>query len=131
MELVINHIGMLVKDIDVSLREFENLGYEVSSKLFRDDIRGIDIIFINKNTYCVELVSPFVSDSSVGKLLTKLGETPYHFCYECKGLVKTIEELTSQGYILIDEPQPAVAFDNRFVAFMYKNGVGLVELVDI
>ena len=131
MELVINHVGMLVKDIEISVKEFEYLGYEEISQVFRDEYRGIDIIFLKKNGYCVELVSPFIDDSAVGKLLTRLGETPYHFCYECEELGNTIEELTRQGYILIDEPQPAIAFENKLVAFMYKNGLGLIELVDI
>ncbi|MBQ9479154.1 MAG: VOC family protein [Selenomonadaceae bacterium] len=62
--------------------------------------------------------------------LKKIGSTPYHICYECSDLDESISDLRSDNFMLIREPQSAVAIDNRRVAFMYSNAIGLIELLE-
>ena len=41
-----------------------------------------------------------------------------------------MEELIKQGYRVIVEPQPAIAFEGRKVVFLMNRSIGIVELVE-
>ena len=63
--LTIHHIGYLVKKIVPAIRSFEALGFQVAREVTRDDIREVDICFLEKDGYRVELVSPYSATSVV------------------------------------------------------------------
>lgn len=77
-----------------------------------------------------ELVTPDDDCNLFSKSSKKLGARPYHICYECENFFDKIEELQTQGFLLIQPPQIAPAIDNRNVAFLYSNSIGLIELVE-
>lgn len=56
--LKIHHIGYLVKKIEKAKKSFEALGYLVEQDTVYDDIRKVNICFLVKDGYRVELVSP-------------------------------------------------------------------------
>ena len=58
------------------------------------------------------------------------GTTPYHICYMVENMEAAVATLRSQRYVLVRKPEPAVAFDNRRVAFLYNKQVGLIEIVE-
>ena len=76
--LTIHHIGYLVKKIVPAIRNFEALGFQVVREVTRDDIREVDICFLEKDGYRVELVSPYSATSVVAGLLKKYKNCPYH-----------------------------------------------------
>lgn len=125
----IHHIGYLVKNINKSIKEFENLGY-IGNIITRDEIRGIDICFMKNNNYVVELISPFCETSTVSGLMKKYKNSPYHICYISDNLEKDIQQLSSNGYTQIDNPTIAPAIDNRKVVFLMNINIGLIELVE-
>lgn len=126
----IHHVGYAVKCIEASRKVFAGLGYTEESKVYSDPLRQADILFLTKDGYRIELVAPTAESCDVTNLLSKTGDTPYHFCYEVSDLPQQIEELSSQKFVIADPPTPAVAFGGRRVAFLYKVGIGLVELVE-
>ncbi len=127
----IHHIGYLVKNIDVALREFLDLGYQLEQEIVDDNLRKIRIAFVIKNNYRVELVSPMVKSSAVGDLLKKIGNSPYHICYEVVDLDDKIKELEAVGYMLTIKPQNAPAIKGRRVAFLYNMNIGIIELLEV
>ncbi|MDE5717176.1 MAG: VOC family protein [Lachnospiraceae bacterium] len=126
--LKIHHIGYLVKKIEKAKQTFETLGYQVEQDTVRDDIRNVDICFLIKDGYRVELVSPFSEDSVVTGLLKKYKNAPYHICYEADDPDTAFRELTENGFAAIDTPTPAPALGGCNVVFLTSPVIGMIEL---
>lgn len=129
--LTIHHIGYLVKKIVPAIRSFEALGFQVVREVIRDDIREVDICFLEKDGYRVELVSPYSATSVVAGLLKKNKNCPYHICYETSHFEEALEELTSHGYVMMGSPTPAPAIDQHPVVFLMNASLGMIELLDL
>lgn len=129
--LTIHHIGYLVKKIVPAIWSFEALGFQVAREVTRDDIREVDICFLEKDGYRVELVSPYSATSVVAGLLKKYKNCPYHICYETSHFEEALEELTSHGYVMMGSPTPAPAIDQHPVVFLMNASLGMIELLDL
>ena len=127
----INHIGYAVKRIDRAITAFQKLGYEFEPAIDDKD-RNVKLAFGSKDGYRIELVAPLDKklESPVDQYLSNAVGTPYHICYESDNLDAEIEELKAQGYKVVIEPRPAVAFGGRKVVFMMNIGFGLMEIVE-
>ena len=126
----VHHIGYAVKDISKSFEMFLNLGYKVEKPIIEDKKRKVKIAFVKNNGYLIELISPLHNDSPIKNYLDKIGNTPYHICYETDEIDITIAGLRKQRYFVIEKPSEAVALDNQRVAFLYHPNYGLVELLE-
>jgi methylmalonyl-CoA/ethylmalonyl-CoA epimerase len=127
--LKIHHIGYLVKKIEKAKQSFLSLGYEVEQDTVYDDIRKVDICFLIKDGYRVELVSPRSEDSVVAGLMKKYKNCPYHICYETADFNADFDALSANGFIAIDEPTPAPALQGRDVVFLNSASIGMIELI--
>ena len=127
--LKIHHIGYLVKKIEKAKKTFETLGYLVEQDTVYDDIRKVDICFLVKNGYRVELVSPVSEDSVVAGLLKKYKNAPYHICYEADDPEAAYVQLTANGFAAIDTPTPAPALGGCKVVFLTSPVIGMIELI--
>ena len=127
----IDHIGYAVKRIDRAITAFQKLGYEFEP-VIDDTDRNVKLAFGSKDSYRIELVAPLDKklESPVDQYLSNVVGTPYHICYESESLDVEIEELKAQGYKVVIEPRPAVAFGGRKVVFMMNIGFGLMEIVE-
>ncbi len=127
--LTVHHIGYLVKKIDKAKEAFTALGYQIEQDTLRDEIRKVDICFLLKDGYRVELVSPYAADSVVSGLIKRYKNSPYHICYETADFEAAFADLTAHGFIAIDAPTPAPAFQNRDVVFLSSAALGMIELI--
>ncbi len=127
----IHHVGYYVKDIDEARKEFLSLGYVKESGCIFDEERKITVQFLKNATYRLELVAPAEGCTLFPKSMKKMGATPYHICYECADMEKTVKECQEKGFMLVRSPSPAVAIANRRVAFLYSDAIGMIELVEI
>ena len=127
--LNIHHIGYLVKKMESAILAFANLGYQMKQDTVYDDIRKVNICFLEKDGYCIELVSPVSEDSVVAGLLKKYKNCPYHICYETADFKSDFEELRSQGFMPIDTLTPAPALSGKEVVFMTHAALGMIELI--
>ena len=127
----IDHIGYAVKRIDRALSSFEKIGY-VFEPMIDDTDRNAKLAFGEKDGYRIELVTPLDKklESPVDQYLSNTVGTPYHICYKSENLDREIEELQSQGYKVVIEPRPAVAFGGKRVVFIMNIGFGLLEIVE-
>ncbi|MCR5595868.1 MAG: VOC family protein [Lachnospiraceae bacterium] len=128
--LHIHHIGYLVKNIDKAEAEFVALGYTIINEKCRDDYRKVDIVFLEKEGYCVELISPYAEDSVVSGLMKRFKNSPYHICYETDDYDKCFELLRAQGYVPFDENTPAPAISGRRVQFFTHPKLGMIEILN-
>ena len=127
--LKVHHIGYLVKRIEKAKQTFETLGYRTEQDIVRDNIRKVDICFLVKDGYRIELVSPVSEDSVVYGLLKKYKNCPYHICYETADYASDYEALRSEGFLPIDTPTSAPALSGKDVVFMNHAALGMIELI--
>ena len=129
LTLKVHHIGYLVKKIDAAILSFQNLGYRIIQNTVYDGIRKVNICFLEKDGYRIELVSPVSEDSVVYGLLKKYKNCPYHICYETEDFEENYQALLSNGFISIDVPTPAPALQNKEVVFLTNASMGIIELI--
>lgn len=127
----IDHIGYAVKRIDRALKAFEKLGFAFEP-VVDDTARNVKIAFGEKDGYRIELIAPLdkKKDSPVDQYLSNTFGTPYHICYESADFDNEIESLKAEGFRVVIEPEPAVAFGGKRVIFMMNIGFGLMEIVE-
>ena len=80
----VHHIGYYVKQMEAARAAFQKLGYEELEGVVQDDDRSIRICFLKNGTEVVELVEPEERSPFDNKNLRKMGNTPYHICYEAE-----------------------------------------------
>lgn len=127
--LSVHHIGYLVKKIEKAKQTFLALGYLIEQDTVYDDIRKVNICFLTRDGYRVELVSPATEDSVVSGLIKRYKNSPYHICYETDDFEADIARLTDDGFIAIDTPTPAPALGGRDVVFLSNAAIGMLELL--
>lgn len=125
----IHHVGYLVKNIEKSINLFEVMGYTVEQKTVYDDFRGIDICFMVNGSYRIELVSPKIQNSIVTKLIKKIGNSPYHICYEVENMEKAMKFLRENRFVVWQAPHEALAVNGNNVVFMINSCIGIIELI--
>ena len=128
--MTVHHIGYLVKKLERARLAFEALGYCVEQETVRDEFRKVDIVFLVKDGYRIELVSPYDPASVVAGLLARTGNAPYHVCYEVADLDAEIERLRDAHYVVSSEPAPAPACGGARVAVLVHPYLGMVELLE-
>lgn len=135
--MIIDHIGYLSKDIGKSIQAFESLGYKQETEVITDNkaaegfsARNVYICFLRNGYIRIELVSPIDENSDIYFTLKRQGEGPYHICYRVDDLEKAIQDLKRNAWMLLKRPAKATALDDARVAFLFKNGVGMIELVE-
>ncbi len=129
-DIKLHHIGYAVNDIGKSAAEFEVLGFKKESEVVEDKIRKVNILLIKKDNVLIELVSPLTKDSPVYTILSKIGSTSYHLCFSTGDIIKSVERLKKNKYLVLEKPNPALAFNGNLVSFLYHPQVGLIELVE-
>jgi methylmalonyl-CoA/ethylmalonyl-CoA epimerase len=128
----INHIAVVVEDIENSLKFWQDLlGIEPShvSDVPKEAAR---IAFLPVGESEIELVQPTTNDSGLSRFLEKRGPGMHHLCLEVDDLHELLMKLRTNGVQLIDE-EPNVSKDGRLYAFIHPkstHGV-LVELYQL
>lgn len=128
----IDHIGYAVKRIDRAMEAFEKVGFTFAPTL--DDVaRNVKIAFGEKDGYRIELVCSLDKSkpSPVDSYLSNAPGTPYHICYQSEDLDTEVERMTKQGFKIVIEPRPAIAFGGRRVVFLMNLAFGLLEIVEV
>ena len=128
----INHIAILVEDLDNSLEFWHNtLGIE-PSRVTEAPEEAARIAFLPVGDSEVELVQPTTADSGLSRFLDKRGPGMHHLCFEVDDLPGLLMKLKTNGVQLINE-EPKVGDDGRLYAFIHPkstNGV-LLELYQL
>ena len=71
----VHHVGCVVKDVAEAIASFVLLGYRKCSEITRDEVRRVDICFMQHDGFCVELVSPWDEFSVCWNVLKNGDET--------------------------------------------------------
>lgn len=116
-----DHVGIVVKAIkEVTPHEVE---------IFLDPIQRVRVAFVKLSGAPVELIEPTSDNSPVSETLRK-GHKLAHLCFSVPKLESAISSARGNGFSLIAQPVPAVAFAGQPIAWLFHREFGLVELVE-
>jgi len=130
-QLRYHHVGIACRDIEKTRAFYLAMGY-TAQPIIDDPLQDIRICFLEHPSQpMLELLAPIDEKSPVNRILKAVGVSPYHICYSVDDLEATMKSLRREHrFVTVSKPLPACAIDNRRVAFMFHNDVGLIELVE-
>jgi len=128
----IDHLGIVVEDIDHNRSLFEQLGLEIGTVELVPEF-SVEIAFIEVGESLVELVEPVDPDSNLATALEATAQTAmlHHIAFRVDDIEAQLAELRSAGVPFVDEA-PRQGAGEASVAFLERraaNGVR-VELVE-
>ncbi|PQJ77040.1 methylmalonyl-CoA epimerase [Polaribacter glomeratus] len=125
----IEHIGIAVKDLEVSNKLFASLFGEKHYKEEEVVSEGVKTSFFKSGPNKIELLQATNPESPIAKFLEKKGEGIHHIAFAVDDIKSEIKRLQSEGFIVLNEI-PKKGADNKLVVFLHPkttNGV-LIEL---
>ena len=125
----IEHIGIAVKDLEVSNTLFEKLFGATAYKSEVVESEGVTTSFFLNGPNKIELLAATNPDSPIAKFIEKKGEGIHHIAFDVEDIVSEIARLQKEGFVVLNEI-PKNGADNKLVAFLHPkstNGV-LIEL---
>lgn len=125
----IEHIGIAVKNLEVSNLIFEKLLGAPAYKFEDVESEGVSTSFFAAGPNKIELLAATNSDSPIAKFIEKKGEGIHHIAFDVEDIVSEIARLKKEGFMVLNET-PKKGADNKLVAFLHPkstNGV-LIEL---
>lgn len=126
--LGIDHIGYAVNDIGAAKNSFSALGYSFHGNMV-DDFRNVIVCVGENGGVRVELLAPLPEKKSpIDGYLKKIGNTPYHLCYQVDNMDVCVAELQNAGFTMLGTPAPSVPLGGD-VCFLYSMEIGMIELI--
>jgi methylmalonyl-CoA/ethylmalonyl-CoA epimerase len=125
----IEHIGIAVKSLSVSIPLFERLLDSQCYKTEEVENEKVQTAFFQKGETKIELVESIDEEGLIARFIAKKGEGIHHIAFEVADIKAEIDRLKKEGFIVLNET-PHKGADNKLVCFLHpktSNGV-LVEL---
>ena len=127
--LKVEHIGIAVKDLAISVPLFEKL---LNSQCYKTEAvasESVNTAFLQSGETKIELLESSVENGIISKFIEKKGEGVHHIAFEVADIETDMDRLKNEGFVLLnDKPKPGA--DNKLVCFLHPkntNGV-LIEL---
>lgn len=127
--LKIEHLGVAVKDLKVSIPLFEQLLNTPCYKTEEVASEGVSTAFFQTGDSKIELLEASAPGSAIAKFLEKKGEGIHHIAFEVENIEAEMKRLSALGFELLNA-EPKQGADNKLICFLHPkstNGV-LVEL---
>jgi methylmalonyl-CoA/ethylmalonyl-CoA epimerase len=97
MTAKINHIAIVVEDIDQALKVYQDaIGLPLEA-VNDEPAEAVRVAYMPTATGEVELIQPTTADSGVAKYLAKKGEGLHHVCLEVESIAENVARMEAQG----------------------------------
>jgi methylmalonyl-CoA/ethylmalonyl-CoA epimerase len=129
MNFKVEHIGIAVKDLNISISLYEQLLGSPCYKTESVASEQVETAFFLQNHTKIELVASTDPQGVIAKFIEKKGEGLHHIAFEVPDIIIEMDRLKNAGFTLLNE-QPKKGADNKLVCFIHPkncNGV-LIEL---
>ncbi|HMH33466.1 MAG TPA: methylmalonyl-CoA epimerase [Puia sp.] len=125
----VEHIGIAVKDLALSIPLFEKLLQTTCYKTEIIDADKVTTAFLKTGNTKIELVASPSHEGPIQKFLDQRGEGLHHIAFAVQDIEAEMQRLRNEGFILLDE-KPRTGADNKMVCFLHPKSTGgvLVEL---
>lgn len=127
--LKVEHIGIAVSKLDVSIPLFEKLLNTRCYKTEVVDSEKVTTAFFKKGETKIELLESTDPEGIIAKYIGKKGEGIHHIAFEVEDIEAEMKRLEKEGFVLLNE-KPKQGADNKLICFLHPkntNGV-LIEL---
>ena len=126
----IEHIGIAVKKLSVSIPLFEKILNTPCYKTERVESEKVNTAFFEKGESKIELLEAYSPDSVINKFIEKKGEGLHHIAFEVEDIESEMKRLSGEGFTLLNE-KPKAGADNKMVCFLHPKDTNsvLIELV--
>jgi methylmalonyl-CoA/ethylmalonyl-CoA epimerase len=125
----VEHIGIAVKDLALSIPLFERLLEAACYKT--EDVAGekVSTAFFQQGQTKIELLQGIGPESVITRFIEKKGEGLHHIAFEVADIHAEMRRLAAQGFTLLNET-PREGADNKLVCFLHPKDTGgvLIEL---
>lgn len=127
--LKVEHIGIAVKSLSLSVPLFEKLLDTACYKTETVETEGVHTAFFQKGETKVELLEAAAGAGPIQQFIEKRGEGIHHIAFEVEDILQEMQRLRAEGFILINE-QPRPGADNKLVCFLHPKSTNsvLIEL---
>ena len=125
----IEHIGIAVKDLEISNALFASLFGVGHYKIEEVISEGVKTSFFKAGPNKIELLEATNPESPIAKFIEKKGEGIHHIAFAVSDIISEIARLKTEGFVILNET-PKKGADNKLIAFVHpksSNGV-LIEL---
>ena len=125
----VEHIGIAVKKLSVSIPLFEKLLNTNCYKTEEVDSEKVNTAFFRQGETKIELVESTDPDGVIARFIEKKGEGLHHIAFDVADIYAEMERLKNEGFVLLND-SPKEGADNKLVCFLHPkhtNGV-LIEL---
>ena len=125
----VEHIGIAVKDLAVSVPLFEKLLNSICYKTESVASEQVETAFFKTGETKIELVQSTNNDGVIARFIEKKGEGLHHIAFEVADIRAEMKRLKEEGFVLLSE-EPKQGADNKLVCFLHPkntNGV-LIEI---
>lgn len=125
----IDHIGIAVKALSISIPLFEQL---LETKCYKQETVSTEKVitaFFKTGETKVELLQDEKDSGVINKFIEKNGEGIHHIAFEVEDIHAEMHRLKQQGFVLLSN-KPKAGADNKLICFIHPksaNGV-LVEI---
>jgi methylmalonyl-CoA/ethylmalonyl-CoA epimerase len=122
----IDHIGIVVKDLEKAIRIYEGLGLKVSG---REDIEylKVRVAFFEVSGNRIELIPPLSEDQELMHHIKEHGEGIHHIAFKVDDIKEALEDLNKMGIRLaIDRPRDKGHRGKEFAFLNPKDTCGIL-----
>jgi len=125
----LDHIGIAVKDLQVSIPVFEKLLGIPCYKIEEVPGQGVITAFFKVGEIKIELVSSLNQENSLSKFLEKKGEGLHHLAFQVDNLEGNLDRLEKVGFSKIGL-EPSRGAEGKWIQFLHpeKTSWVLIEL---
>ena len=129
MMLKIEHIGIAVKNIQVSNELFRKIFNTSHYNTEAVASEGVTTSFFKVGDNKIELLEAMHEESPVAKFIEKKGEGIHHIAFAVDDIIQEMDRLEKEGFVLLNKI-PKQGADNKLVCFLHPKGTNgvLIEL---
>ena len=125
----VEHIGIAVKDLSVSIPLFEQL---LNTPCYKTELvasENVQTAFFQKGETKIELLQSTKEDGVIAKYIEKKGEGMHHIAFDVNDIRAEMQRLKEAGFTLLNE-EPKDGADNKLICFLHPKGTNgvLIEL---
>jgi methylmalonyl-CoA/ethylmalonyl-CoA epimerase len=125
----VEHIGIAVKDLAVSIPLYEAL---LGAPCYKtEEVAGehVNTAFFRQGDTKIELLEGIGPDSIITRFVESRGEGMHHIAFEVAEIHAEMQRLAAAGFTLLT-PTPKPGADNKLVCFLHPKTTGgvLIEL---